>query len=270
MSRPPEESHPGPMTAPRIELVCPGCRRVGEYPAEGRGREVTCPHCAHRFPAPESVPVIYLPWEDRGNLGWFRALWETVRISLLAPRTFFSRMPISGGWFSPVSYAAIVGGLALAVRSLAAVALLGTGSTAGLQPQDLAALKRMHLTLAVLAPVGAVLTTLSFAALVHLTVLVVGGAEPSLQTTARVVCYAGSAQLLMVIPWIGAPLGALWVVVLTVIGLREAQELSTGKAVVAALAPVLLLLMLVLGPCQRAPAGGPAGGGPAVGGPPGR
>ena len=260
MSHTPEPTTPEPLTAPRIELLCPGCRRVSEHPAEGRGREVSCPRCGHRFHAPETAPVIHLPWEDRRGLGWPQALVETVRTSLLAPRTFFARMPISGGWLSPLSYVAIVGGLALAVRSLTAAALLGTGSTAGLAPQDLAAFRRTYLTMAALAPVGAVLTTMSFASLVHLTVLLVGGAQPSLQTTARVVSYAGSAQLLMVIPLIGAPLGALWMVVLTVIGLKETQELSTGKAVVAAAAPLLLLLMLVLGPCRPAPGGGSAGG----------
>ena len=250
MSAPPSESAPRALTCPRIELICPGCRRVHEHVADDRGGETTCPECDHRFHAPETVPVIYVPWEDRGRIGWWPALYETVRAGLLAPKTFFHRMPISGGWLSPVSYVAIVGGLALAVGNLTSAALLGTGRMGDLKPEVLPALRRMYFTTAALAPVAATLTVLTLAALVHVSVLLLKGAQPRLQTTARVCCYAASAQLLMVLPLIGLPLAALWTVVLVVIGLREAQELSTGKAVLATLSPFLLALMLTAGPCQ--------------------
>jgi len=255
MSAPPSEPTPRALTGPRIELICPGCRRVHEHPAGERGGEATCPECDHRFHAPETVPLIYVPWEDRARIGWWPALYETVRTSLLAPQTFFRRMPISGGWVSPVLYVAIVGGAALAVGNLILAARLGTGRTGNLAPEVLSAARHMHFMTAALAPVAAALTVLALAALIHLSVLLLKGAQPRLQTTARVCCYATSAQLLMVLPLIGPPLAVLWTVVLVVIGLREAQELSTGKAVLATLSPAILALMLTVGPC-RPPAQG--------------
>ena len=241
---------PERLTQPRIELICPGCRGVREYPAEGRGRDVACPECGREFHAPEAVPVIYMPWEDRGRIGWFRALYETVRTSILAPKTFFQRMPISGGWLSPVLYVAIVAGVSLACVGLREYLLLALSG--GTETQT-----TVQTFLTVLAFTGAMgaTTLLLYVGVVHLMVLLLGGASPRMQTTARVVAYASTALLLAVIPQIGAYLSGLWLTVLTVIGLKEAQELSTARAVVAMLTPGFLFYMLASGGCQ-APAQG--------------
>ncbi len=246
---------PSPVGSPRIELICPGCRHVHEHPAEDRGRTTTCPECGQEFQATENVPIIYIPWEDRKRLGWFRGLWETAWTSLIAPQTFFRRMPIAGGWLSPLTYVAIVGGLALAVRAVMASVFPGTGPAPELAPEQIAAVRRVQMLLPLLAPAGALLFTVTFASVVHLMVLLLKGVEPRLQTTARVICYASAAQLLVVLPVVGVVLGGLWLIVLTVVGLREVQELSTGKAILAATAPLLLLLMLLMGP-RRPPAQG--------------
>ena len=227
------------LTGPRVELICPGCRRVHEHPADDRGRSTTCPECEREFQAAENVPIIYVPWEDRQDLGWFRALGETVWTSLVAPKTFFRRMPISGGWLAPLSYLAIVGG----------VALLGAGIWVFLVlvptyfPEGELSLGACVTSTALAGLEG--VTLLSFyAALVHLAVLLFGGTVPGMQTTVRVVAYSCSALLLAVLPYIGVPLALLWTLVLCVIGLRETQELSTIKAIFAALSPLLFFYVM--------------------------
>ena len=235
-----------PMTAPRIELICPGCRHVHEHPAEHRGGTTTCPECDREFHAPDTVSVIYLPWEDRGRIGWRRALYETVRTSLLAPRTFFRQMPIAGGWLSPASYVAVMGGVSLVCVALREYLFL---LLRGEQPVGV----RVFFTvLALTAGMGAT-TLLLFVGVLHLMVLLMGGSAAKMETTARVVAYASTALLLAVIPQVGLYLSGLWLTVLTVIGLREAQELSTTRAIVAVLTPGFLFYMLVSGGCQPPP-----------------
>ena len=230
---------PQPLTQPRIELICPGCRGVHEHPAEGRGGDVTCPECGYQFHAPASVAVIYMPWEDRGRLGWLLALYDTVRMCILAPKTFFQRMPISGGWLSPLSYVVIVGGVALVLVSLWAFLLFILAHS----PESEMTLSA-YVGSTVLSGLEALTDLALYSGLMHLAVILLGGASPRMQTTARVVAYACSALLLAVIPYIGPPLALLWTVVLCVIGLRETQELSTAKAIFATLSPLLFFLVM--------------------------
>jgi len=229
------------LTAPHIQLICPGCRRVHEHPAEERGGTATCPECGREFHAPESVPVVYMPWEDKGGLGWFRALSKTVGTSIIAPRAFFGRMPLSGGWFAPASYAGLM------------CTLSGVGASPWLLLLPEAQLPGFKLTLGtypglVLYLVLQTVAVLAFyAALVHLAVLLLKGSPAWMQTTFRVVAYASGCLLLALVPCVGPPLAGLWMLVLCAVGLREAHELTTGKAVLAALSPVLLLTMLLSG-----------------------
>jgi len=245
MSASPSESAPRALTCPRIELICPGCRRIHEHPADDRGGETTCPECAHRSRAPETVPVIYVAWEDRSRIGRLRALTETVRTAFLAPKTFFQRMPILGGWLSPITYAIVVGGAALLLASVWVFSLLIPAYIPG---------RELTLSACVgstaLAGLEALTLVILYAGLVHLAVILLGGASPRMQTTVRVVAYACSALLLAAIPYIGPPLALLWTGVLVVVGLREAQELSTGKAFLATLSPVLLAFIFTAGPCR--------------------
>jgi hypothetical protein len=235
------------LTAPRIQLICPGCRRVHEHPAEERGGTARCPECGRKFHAPETVPVIYIPWEDRGRLGWLRALYETARTSLIAPRAFFSRMPLAAGWFAPLSYAGIMCTVSVVGGSLWLLLLPGPGLP-GVQFTV-----RTYPGVALVVVLQTVTVLAFYAALVHLAVLLLKGSPAWMQTTFRVVAYASGALLLAFLPYVGPPLAGLWVVVLCAVGLREAHELTTGKAVLAAVSPLLLFIMLVSG-LLRAPA----------------
>ncbi len=75
--------------------------------------------------------------------------------------------------------------------------------------------------------------------LLHLFLMMVRGAKAGFEATFRVVCYSVSPFLFMVIPYCGMLITMLWVVTLTVIGLRDAHETTGGKATVAVLFPFL-------------------------------
>ena len=92
---------------------------------------------------------------------------------------------------------------------------------------------------------GAVLTIL-FSLWLHLWVYLLGGRKGLFETAKAVIYGMTPGMLLGWIPFIG-PLFCLWSSVLQLIGVRELQEMSSGKALVAMIIAVMVpLIILVL------------------------
>lgn len=61
----------------------------------------------------------------------------------------------------------------------------------------------------------------------------------------RVAAYAnGSTALWNLVPVCGGLIGGIWTIVITVIGISRAHEISTGKALAAVLVPVVTCCLL--------------------------
>ena len=94
--------------------------------------------------------------------------------------------------------------------------------------------------------VGGFICTLIFAAWLHLWVSILGGKEGIMQTVNAVIYGSTPRLLLGWIPFVGI-IFTLWSLVLNVLGIRELQELSTGKAIlVVAIAVIIPLIILIL------------------------
>ncbi len=79
------------------------------------------------------------------------------------------------------------------------------------------------------------------AGLQHLVLMLLGGANHPFETTLRTAAYAfGSSSPLQIVPVCGGIVGAIWGIVVLCIGLSKTQNCSTGKAIVAVLAPILV------------------------------
>ena len=87
--------------------------------------------------------------------------------------------------------------------------------------------------------------TLLFAAWLHLWVYVVGGRRGILQTVIAVVYGSTPRLLLGWIPFVGI-LFLFWSLVLWVLGVRDLQELSTAKAVIAVAIAILIPLVILV------------------------
>jgi hypothetical protein len=122
--------------------------------------------------------------------------------------------------------------------TFAALAGLGIGSIA----------------LVVLLPVFIVIGLFIGSAIVHLCLMIVGGAYKSFETTFRVVAFSqGSTGPLQIIPVCGGLIAGVWALVVNCIGLARAHETSTGRAVLAVLLPLVvccgaaILLLIMFG-----------------------
>ena len=199
-------------------------------------------------PVPESVPVI--PWEDPGR-SFFDALFETVKLLTTSPGEAYRRMPVTGGIGRPLFYAIAVGWVSIAVAVFWNVLFQGLWLPFMESVEDLAGMGALYgltigwgLMMVALAPLFVVIGVFIAAAILHLMLLIVGGASGGFETTVRVVCYTQTAQLAGIIPFCGGIIALIWTVVLYVTGFSVAHRTTQGKALVAVLLPVVLCCVM--------------------------
>jgi hypothetical protein len=184
-----------------------------------------------------------LPWEQRQERGFVNAFIETLAMVLTRPSEAFTVMKREGGLAEPLIYALIggcVGGFASFLFSLglqsiglfserrnafAVMTGMGVGSVAFI----------------ILLPVCIIIGLFIGAAVVHLCLMLVGGAKQSFETTFRVLAFShGSTGLLQLIPVCGGLIAGVWGLVVNCIGLARAHGTETGRAVLAVFLPLIV------------------------------
>jgi hypothetical protein len=197
-----------------------------------------------------------LPWEHRQERGFLNAFIETLAMVLTKPDLAFRTMKTEGGLGEPLIYALIGGCVGGIVSLLLSLGLQSMGLFAG-QRDTFAALAGLgigSIAFIVLVPVFIVIGLFIGAAIVHLCLMIVGGANKSFETTFRVLAFShGSTGPLQIIPICGGLIAGVWALVINCIGLARAHETSTGRAVLAVLLPLLvccgagILLLIMFG-----------------------
>jgi hypothetical protein len=84
------------------------------------------------------------------------------------------------------------------------------------------------------------------AAILHLMLMIVGGATSGFEATVRVVCYTYTAQLAGILPLCGGIITLIWTVILYVAGFTVVHRTTQGKALVAVLLPVVLCCVVAV------------------------
>jgi hypothetical protein len=189
-----------------------------------------------------ATPRSGLPWEHRQERGFFNAFIETLVLVLTKPSEAFTAMRREGGLGEPLIYALIggcIGGLVSILFSLglqsaglftdhdtfSAMAGTGIGSAASI----------------VLLPLLVLIVLFIGSAIIHLCLMIVGGANQSFETTFRVLAFTqGSTGPLQMIPICGGLIAFVWWLVCNCIGLARAHDTDTGRAVLAVLLPVIV------------------------------
>ena len=198
-----------------------------------------------------------LPWERRAELGFAKAWFETVSLLITRPSEAFTMMRPEGGLTDPLLFG-LIGGCAGSIVSLIFQGLFQSipGFSSRNYLFDFAGLGPWGFIIiyAALMPVFVVLGLFIGGGVLHLCLMLVGGANRSFETTFRVACYtAGSANLFSMVPICGGLIAMVYNIVLECIGLSRAHQTTTGKALMAIFLPLLvccvvcLLLGIVLG-----------------------
>src|SRR6266705_184297 len=192
---------------------------------------------------PETLaPRSGLPWDERQTKGLFNAFIETLQMVLSRPVAAFTAMKREGGLGEPLLYATIGGtfGVMFAVTyNFVLRSFTPFGDRHGTLAHLFGGLT--WIILLILAPVFVVIGTFIGSAILHVCLMIVGGAKQSFETTFRVICFAeGSASPLLVIPFCGGLITGIWKIVLYCIGLTHAHETDTGRVVIAVLLPLIV------------------------------
>ncbi len=229
-------------------MICPHCDRDLE-PTEG---QKYCPFCGHELSghanaSSETTPPYlslnqdrYCPWEDQDKIGFTEGLLQTLKASLFAPQEFFSKLPIEGGFLTPLLYALIIETFATLVGYAWAFSfdhsLFGATKLPG----------SWVIILGILVPILVFLRIVVFAFVLHVSLFVISAASRDFEATFRIVCYSCGPELFNAVPIIGGAVALVWQLYLVVLGLREIHAITTARAATAVLLPVILCCGVIL------------------------
>jgi hypothetical protein len=193
--------------------------------------------------AAASTPRSGLPWEHRQERGFFNAFVETLVMVLTKPGEAFSVMKREGGLGEPLIYALIGGCLGGIVSILFSLGLQSVGFFANRHDTfgAMAGMGAGSVAFIVLVPLFVIVGLFLGSAVVHLCLMIVGGANQPFETTFRVIAFSqGSAGPLQMIPVCGGLISGVWALVCNCIGLARAHDTDTGRAVLAVFLPVIV------------------------------
>lgn len=173
---------------------------------------------------------------------------RTARGVLLSPASFFRGMARGGNFVNPAVFAlicyviyALLGGLLGLVLGNAFNVLSGAQDTTSVTTSILSFVGGV-----VLSPLAAAIILGVVSGVRHLLVmLIVGQPNAGFEATLRVSAYTFATRLVWWIPIIGALVGSIYGLVLSVIGIREAHATTTGKAALVVLIPVAIAVVIV-------------------------
>jgi hypothetical protein len=194
-------------------------------------------------PGATAAPRSGLPWDERQQKGFFSAFVETLQMVLTRPAEAFTAMRREGGFGEPLIYAVIGASAGAIVQFLFSLVLHSLGLFAD-RRDALGAMAGMGIGsvgFIIFFPLAVIIGLFIGAAIIHLCLMIVGGAKQPFETTFRVLAFSqGSTGVLQMIPICGGLIAGVWGLVVNCIGLARAHETDTGRAVLAILLPLIV------------------------------
>ena len=255
-----------------IKIICPRCHFSKEVPHEkipAKARWVNCPQCKQRFeldqvPSPvlgiqsgpgqkderSEVGRILSPWERRSEQGTWAGIGRTSKSVLFSPKSFFRHTAVEGGLKEPLAFGLLTGSAGMMFEVFWQALFFGEpGDTLSPLVETLLgsdATMVLFIGLMALCPLLVVLTMLITSAILHGLLFLVRGGTGGFEATFRVVSFSQSAQLWGLIPLVGGFIGALWLMAVQLVGLREMHQTSYLRVAMAFMIPVAFIFVLLV------------------------
>ena len=211
--------------------------------------------------ATAAAPRSGLPWERRETLGFFNAFVQTVSMVLTRPTEAFTVMRTEGGIADPLIFGVIGGSIGAIVWTLLSAAIHSLGWAATLSQQSsidsmlgVSLGGAMIFIRIILAPILIAIGLFIWTALVHVCLMMLGGANKPFEASFRALSFAyGATALFAIVPCCGGVVALIWGLIADCIAISRSQETDIGRAVVAVILPLVVccggifIICLVLG-----------------------
>lgn len=190
------------------------------------------------------------PWESKE--GFISAFFKTVREALFSPTRFFKKVASGTGYGISLIYGLICGALT-DYTNVFWIWLFFSMFFQSLPTKFSHVIPFLSsvaiILLLIFLPIFEALSLFIGSAVTHLCLMIVGGNKKGFEATFRTFSYANSARLFHMVPFFIIPFLApilyfastIYHLTLIIIGVRECNEISTGKAVLAVLLPLIIL-----------------------------
>lgn len=199
-----------------------------------------------------------LPWEEpSAGLG---SIVPTALRFIASPIKAFAKMSLTVDLVRPIAYFVAFVLLSVPIGQLWRY-ILWTQASSGLDliPKDVLAqvpwlpvlLGRPTLIvvvgLMIIAPLLNLITLFIWSGIVHVFLMMVGGARSGFAATLRVTCYAQTAGIAVIVPVAGGLIQPVWFLILQIIGLSQTHRVSGGKAAFAVIVPLVVCCGCLVG-----------------------
>jgi hypothetical protein len=211
-----------------------------------------CPLCGQPFPqtpsvASEETIAHPVPWESVSTLGVGAALLRTLRESLLEPHSFFSKVADSGNAGMAFVYALILGSAGSLIGIIWTYLALDSSMLSWIPWSGLFGDENNSIAAAlVFVPFLSAAQIMVSALYFHTLLFVTRTKRQGLHATLTVVCYAQSTAVLNVIPVAGGVAATVWSLFLLAVGFSRVHRMSTGKAMLIIILPLLILAVFLI------------------------
>jgi hypothetical protein len=182
-----------------------------------------------------------IPWETAGKTGIIRALLSTLRECLFSPLVFFTKVSGPHNTFLSFVYALILGSIGSVIgyfwtNSLLSALIANIPWLDGLSADTTSSAAGLIL-IPLLTAIKVLFATVYFQTLLTLT----RTSRQGIKATLGIVCYAESTAVFNLIPLIGSVVAVCWSLYLLAVGFNRVHRMSTFKALVIILLPLLIL-----------------------------
>jgi hypothetical protein len=244
-----------------VRFCCPHCEQA-YYGTGDRGhlspRTFACVSCGRRVDmddmvllptegvCEEQTKVELNPWLERDKRGFFRAWLSTTLKALGTPNRLMEATPDNAPTMPAAWYALITNGLyvctglLLPIAAFVLIAMFGAGGGGG-PVGMIGGLSVFYLGVVAAVLIGAFL----WAAVTHFILVSTGPVAAGIGRTTQCMLYSSAAMLILAVPCLGfyfSFISGIWWAVAATIMVLAAQRVETWRAIVAVIAPLVLLV----------------------------
>ena len=201
-----------------------------------------------------AVPGSVIPPWERGEGGWLSRIIKTWRGVAFNPSRFFFSLKTDGMVLRAFLYGWLFMTLGMLASSLYRLAFLPefleqlqkNAGTQELMANDMALIETLAFWSVFLSPLIAAGAILINSALYNLVLKSIGSAPKGFGGTLKVVSYASSPMILLVLPFVGGIVAFIWNMALCIMGLTLVHRTTQMRSMLAVVFPPLFFYFLVL------------------------